>query len=45
MAEVKAPTLSRAAGGGWADLVKAVDDALAVLRQDAPQLTGVEISE
>ena len=35
----------RAAGGGWADLVKAVDDALAMLRQDAPQLTGVEISE
>lgn len=34
-----------AAGGGWADLVKAVDDALARLRQDAPRLTGVEISE
>lgn len=36
---------TRAAGGGWADLVKAVDDALAMLRQDAPQLTGVEISQ
>lgn len=34
-----------AAGGGWADFVKTVDDALALLRRDAPQLTGVEITE
>lgn len=36
---------ARTAGGAWADLAKTVEDALARLRRDAPQLTGVEITE
>ena len=33
----------RASGGAWADLSKTVNDALALLRRDARQLTGVGI--